>query len=78
MDKETRQAVEKRTAIEVVEACKSSGVLIASNFDTVPGFNNILTICPPLNTTEEDLEFLSKVLTESIKQVFRASDPAEV
>lgn len=70
-DKNTRQAVEKRTAIEVVEACKSSGVLIASNFDTVPGLNNILTICPPLNTTEEDLEFLSRVLEESIEKVFR-------
>lgn len=77
-DKNTRQAVEKRTAIEVVEACKSSGVLIASNFDTVPGLNNILTICPPLNTAEEDLELISRVVTESIEKVFRKFRPERV
>lgn len=70
-DMYTRQAAERETLENVVATCKASGLIIASNFDTVPGFNNVLTICPPLNTTEEDLRFLSNTLIKSIEQVFQ-------
>lgn len=72
-DKESRHPVEKKTTEAVAAACKKRGLIIGKNFDTVPGFNNILTICPPLNTSEEDLAFLVRVLKESIEQVFGSS-----
>lgn len=74
VDKETRQAAKRETLLKTVAACKARGLLIASNFDTVPEFNNVLTICPPLNTSEEDLQFLSRVIAEAIKEVFRLPD----
>jgi hypothetical protein len=43
----------------VISTCKANGVLIASTFDTVPGFNNTLTIYPPLSASEEDLIFFT-------------------
>lgn len=49
----------------ILVECKKRGLIIGRNGDTVPGFNNILTISPPFSTTDEDLEFLVRVLSEA-------------
>ncbi|WP_096439278.1 aminotransferase [Alteribacter populi] len=40
---------------KVIAECKSRGLIIGRNGDTVPGYNNVLIIAPPLSSTEEDL-----------------------
>ncbi|MGG2052875.1 hypothetical protein ABFY48_00650 [Lysinibacillus pakistanensis] len=39
----------------VIAACKEQGVIIGKNGATVAGFNNVLTLSPPLNIAQEDL-----------------------
>ena len=50
----------------VLSAYKGKGLIVGKNGDTTPRFNNVLTLCPPLNLTGEDLEFISTTLKEVI------------
>jgi taurine-pyruvate aminotransferase len=38
------------------------GMSDGKNGDTVPGFNNILTLCPPFVLTEDEFEFIADTL----------------
>ncbi|WP_127529329.1 aspartate aminotransferase family protein [Paenibacillus kobensis] len=49
----------------IIGACKRSGLIIGKNGDTVAGFNNVLTISPPLSCTDNDAAFI----VETIMQV---------
>jgi taurine-pyruvate aminotransferase len=49
--------------------CKENGLIIGKNGATVAGYNNVLTLSPPLNIEEEDLSFLVKTLTEALWQI---------
>lgn len=51
---------------KVIAECKKRGLIIGRNGDTVPGYNNILTLSPPFSTTSEDLDFIIRVLKESL------------
>ena len=70
-DKETRQPATAERMGAVVSGCKERGLIVGKNGDTTPGFNNVVTICPPLNLTDDDLDFLSGTL----KEVLAESDP---
>ncbi|ANE48488.1 aminotransferase [Paenibacillus swuensis] len=48
----------------IIAACFSKGLLIGKNGDTVPGFMNILTLCPPFITTDDELDYIASVLSE--------------
>ena len=50
--------------LKVLTECKKRGLIIGRNGDTIPGYNNILTIAPPFSSTDEDIEFLVNVLRE--------------
>ncbi|MCT6818550.1 MAG: aspartate aminotransferase family protein, partial [Lysinibacillus fusiformis] len=50
----------------IIAACKANGLIVGKNGDTVEGYNNIITLSPPLCCTDEDLEFMVAVL----KKVF--------
>ncbi|MET3288715.1 aspartate aminotransferase family protein [Brevibacillus fluminis] len=56
-------AVEKVT--QVIVECKKRGLIIGRNGDTVPGFNNVLTLSPPFSTTSEELDFIVNTLKEA-------------
>ena len=68
-DKETKEPISTDVMNQVIGACKAKGLIIGKNGDTVAGFNNVLTIAPPLCLTEEDLAFLVKTVKESILSV---------
>ncbi len=68
-DKGSRQPAGAKTMGAVLAGCKERGLIVGKNGDTTPGFNNVLTLCPPLNLTDEDLEFISSTLKEVIQQV---------
>ncbi len=49
---------------EVVSGCKERGLIVGKNGDTVAGFNNIVTLAPPLSITEQGLRFVVQTLSE--------------
>ncbi len=57
-DKATRQPASLDIVKSVIAGCKRHGLIIGKNGDTVAGFNNVLTLAPPLVCTDEDMEFL--------------------
>ncbi|AZU62821.1 aspartate aminotransferase family protein [Neobacillus mesonae] len=57
-DKQSKEPAEDAVLAKVIGLCKEQGLIIGRNGDTVPGFNNVLIIAPPLSSTEEDLNFL--------------------
>lgn len=67
-DKQTKEPLEVGKVNEVIALCKQEGLLIGKNGTTVAGYNNVLTLSPPLNIAEEDLDFIIKVLTSSLEK----------
>lgn len=51
---------------KVIAGCKQKGLIIGKNGATVAGFNNVLTISPPLNIEQDDLSFIEKTVTEEL------------
>jgi taurine-pyruvate aminotransferase len=68
-DKSTKEPLEVALVNQVIAACKQEGLLIGKNGATVAGFNNVLTLSPPLNIKEEDLQFVIKTITNSLKGI---------
>lgn len=68
-DKETKEPLETSLVNKVISGCKQKGLIIGKNGATVAGFNNVLTLAPPLNITEDDLEFIIKTVTEEINEL---------
>lgn len=65
-DKASKTPVSEAFIGSVLAACRDKGLIIGRNGDTVPGYNNVLIIAPPLTSTEEDLRFVVR----TVKQVF--------
>jgi adenosylmethionine-8-amino-7-oxononanoate aminotransferase len=64
--RESRRPASADKVARVVARCKEKGLIVGKNGDTVAGFNNIVTLAPPLVITEDDLAFVTKTLKESI------------
>src|ERR671911_370609 len=65
-DRESKQPASKEMVEAAVSGCKERGLVISKNADTVAGFNNVLTLAPPLSITEDDLEFVARALNETL------------
>ncbi|WP_138420586.1 aspartate aminotransferase family protein [Aquibacillus sediminis] len=68
-DKQTKQPASAEMMGKVIGACKQKGLIIGKNGDTVAGFNNILTLSPPLAITDDDFAFIVKTVKEAIAQL---------
>src|SRR5699024_200851 len=64
-DKQTKEPVDEAIVNKIIGDCKSKGLIIGKNGDTVAGYNNIIALSPPLNLTDEDLDFIVSVLKEA-------------
>lgn len=64
----TKEPASEETMLAIAGACKAKGLIIGRNGDTVPGFQNILIIAPPLSSTEEDLRFLINTVKTAVKE----------
>ncbi len=69
-NKETKMPASNARVAKIIGECKGNGLIIGRNGDTVAGYNNILTLSPPLSCTDEDLDFIISV----IKKVFRENE----
>ncbi|MED3563820.1 aminotransferase [Bacillus xiapuensis] len=63
-DKQSKTPVSDQLIGNIIGACKEKGLIIGRNGDTVPGYNNVLIIAPPLSSTESDLHFVVDTVSE--------------
>jgi taurine-pyruvate aminotransferase len=68
-DKATKEPLDTSLVNDVIASCKANGLIIGKNGVTVAGFNNVLTLSPPLNIELEDLEFVVKTLVAAIEKI---------
>ncbi|MBT2737719.1 aspartate aminotransferase family protein [Bacillus sp. ISL-7] len=68
-DKRTKEPLENDLVNQVIASCKQEGIIIGKNGATVAGYNNVLTLAPPLTIKQVDLTFLIKTLTESLQKI---------
>jgi taurine-pyruvate aminotransferase len=68
-DKTTKEPLDAGLVNQVIACCKDQGVIIGKNGATVAGFNNVLTLAPPLNIEEKDLNFLVKTLIDCLAKI---------
>ncbi|MEH7492033.1 aspartate aminotransferase family protein, partial [Neobacillus niacini] len=57
-DKKTKEPLDVSLVNQVIANCKQEGLLIGKNGATVAGYNNVLTLSPPLNIKQEDITFI--------------------
>jgi taurine-pyruvate aminotransferase len=68
-DKQTKEPLEVSQVNKVIAGCLQKGLIIGKNGATVAGYNNVLTLAPPLSISEDDLEFVQRTLIEEIKSL---------
>lgn len=65
-DRITKKPASPDLVLKVIAECKKRGLIIGRNGDTVPEFNNILTLSPPFVISDEDLDFIAHTVHEAI------------
>ncbi len=65
-DKQSRVPASADKVARVVSGCKERGLIVGKNGDTVAGYNNVITLAPPLVVSGDDLDFVAATLKESI------------
>ncbi|MBM7584064.1 adenosylmethionine-8-amino-7-oxononanoate aminotransferase [Bacillus pakistanensis] len=68
-DKESKVPLAVDKVNEVIAFCKDEGVIIGKNGATVAGYNNVLTISPPLNIEIDDINYVIKTVVEGLKKL---------
>ncbi|MCP3026571.1 aspartate aminotransferase family protein [Halobacillus sp. A5] len=68
-DRQTKEPLDSEKVNSVIGYCKQKGVLIGKNGVTVAGYNNVLTLAPPLSIEEEDVVLLVNTMVEGINQL---------
>ncbi|MFD1037234.1 aspartate aminotransferase family protein [Virgibacillus byunsanensis] len=68
-DKMSKEPIDVEKVNQVIAACKNRNVIIGKNGVTAAGFDNVLTVAPPLSITDQDLVYIVKVLKESVTEV---------
>lgn len=65
-DRESRTPATADKVTKVIAGCKERGLIVGKNGDTVAGFNNVITLAPPLVVSDDDLAFISGAIKESL------------
>ncbi|RXJ04450.1 aspartate aminotransferase family protein [Anaerobacillus alkaliphilus] len=68
-DKATKEPIDVAIVNKVIGFCKERGLIIGKNGATVAGFNNVLTLSPPLNIEIEDLQFMTRTIIDALQDV---------
>lgn len=68
-NKATKEPAHIDKVNQIMSYCRSKGLIIGKNGDTVAGFNNVLALSPPLTLTDEDLNFIVDVLKEAFERL---------
>lgn len=70
-NKISKEPLDVNLVNQVIGGCKRKGLIIGKNGATVAGFNNVLTISPPLSITEEDLDFLYTTVISELQELVK-------
>lgn len=65
-DKETKEPASAELLGKIIGECRAKGLIIGKNGDTVDGYNNIITLSPPLSCTDEDVDFIISTVKEAM------------
>src|ERR671914_136775 len=68
-EEESRVPATPEKVAKVISGCKERGLIVGKNGDTVAGFNNVITLAPPLVVSDDDLGFISGTLKESLRSL---------
>ncbi len=68
-DKAMKQPLDVSKLNEVIATCKKNKLIIGKNGVTVDGYSNVLTLSPPLNIEEEDLDFIVQTVTNALNDL---------
>jgi len=68
-NKDTKEPLDVSRVNRVIARCKEKGLIVGKNGVTVAGYNNVLTLSPPLCIEAGDLVFLVKTLTEALWEI---------
>ncbi|GEK58385.1 aspartate aminotransferase family protein [Marinococcus halophilus] len=63
-DKETKIPASNEVVASIIANCKSAGLIVGKNGDTVKDFNNIITLAPPLSISDKDLEAIVEKISK--------------
>ncbi|WP_213423976.1 aspartate aminotransferase family protein [Bhargavaea massiliensis] len=67
-DKKTREPASAARIGKIIAGCKANGLIVGKNGDTVAGYNNILTLSPPLSCTDQDVDFIISVIRKVFEE----------
>ncbi|MCL6517594.1 aminotransferase [Alicyclobacillus sp.] len=68
-NREEKTPLEADLVKRVIAACKARGLIVGRNGDTVAGFNNVITLAPPLIIEEPEIAFIAETLDEAMQEV---------
>ena len=68
-DRGTKVPAEVSTVNKIIAHCKQNGLIIGKNGVTVAGYNNVLTLSPPLNISAEEKDLIVSELIKAIEAV---------
>ncbi|MCM3159956.1 aspartate aminotransferase family protein [Metabacillus litoralis] len=68
-DKSTKTPLEVSYVNQVISGCKEKGLIVGKNGATVAGYNNVLTLSPPLSIELEDVQFMIETIVEEINKL---------
>lgn len=68
-DRNTKNPLPVEKVNQVIAKCKEQGLIIGKNGVTVAGYNNVLTLSPPLNITLEEKDFILTNLVQAIESL---------
>ncbi|RNB87646.1 aspartate aminotransferase family protein [Brevibacillus fluminis] len=65
-NKETKEPASLERMVKVVNMCRSKGLIVGKNSDTVPGLNNVILLAPPLSISDDELQHLVTIVKDVI------------
>ncbi len=68
-DKESKKPLDLKLVNQVIAGCKEKGLIIGKNGATVAGYNNVLTLSPPLTIEVDDVSFIINRLVDEINKI---------
>ncbi|WP_077300636.1 aspartate aminotransferase family protein [Virgibacillus pantothenticus] len=63
-DKTTKKPIHSNVIATIINECKEKGLIIGRNGETVAGYNNVLTLCPPLTISDDELMYIINTLEQ--------------
>jgi len=68
-DQESKIPLEADQVASVVKHCMRNQVMIGRNTNTIPGFTNVLIVCPPLVMTRKEADLLADAISAGINSL---------